>query len=72
MPLTALRGTPFSAEEHLLQEQFPSCCVSHIWCSEMVKENEKHCESTFLAQRKPFIDLWAASPPGGVTNPYDS
>lgn len=46
--------------------------LTYVWCSEMVKENETRCESAFLAQHKPFIDLWAASPPGGVRNPYDS
>lgn len=72
MPLAALQGTPVTAEECLLWQQFPGCRASHIWCSETVKENEERRESTFLAQHKPFIDLWAASPPGGVTNPYDS
>ena len=55
-----------------MHERFLGCCVSPIWRSETVKETEKHCESTSLAQHKPFIDLWAASPPGGVTNPCDS
>lgn len=70
--LAALQGTPLTAQDCLLHEQFLGCRASPICCSETVKENEKHCESTFLAQHKPFIDLWAASPPGGVTNPYDS
>ena len=65
------QGTPLAAEVCLWHEQLLGWCSSPIWRSETVKENEKLCESTFLAQHKPFIDLWAASPPGGVTNPYD-
>lgn len=50
----------------------PGGGAPHIWCCETVRANEKHRESTFLAQHKPFIDLWAESPPGDVTNSYDS
>lgn len=65
MPLAALSGAPHC-------RQVPSAGVIFQAHSKMVKKNEKHGASTFLAQHKPFIDLWAASPPGGVTNPYDS